>query len=233
MCALVLGLSPLARAASRAAQVTYLSGHATLWGPGRHRGRALHRGSVVHEHDQVETGANTRVELTTSDGSVVRVGPETKLLLKSAYFGSSGVKRFSVKLLFGRLWSKVRGLVGSRSKFEVVTDNAVAGVRGTTFRVDARKDKSVVLKVYAGSVAMASPMIVRPHVPSAPGGRHQVSGPSRISAQAWEKLVGRMMELTVNADGSAGEPKPFTAKDDAGDAWAQWNQRMDAKESRQ
>src|SRR6185312_3472562 len=107
--------------------------------------RKLAIGSDVYENDTVETAAGAKLELKMKDGSVVRVGPSSKLQLKSAYFGPAGQKSFSAKLLFGRVWSKVSGLAGGDSKFDVETDNAVAGVRGTTFRVDARADKSVLV----------------------------------------------------------------------------------------
>ena len=230
--ALALLLAPVVRAsARRSAKVTYVAGAATSQAGGRGAKTTLKQGSRVFEHDLVETAAGARVELETADGSVVRVGPQSRLLLQSAYFGASGVKRFSAKLFFGRVWTKVSGLVGGDSKFEVQTDNAVAGVRGTTFRVDARRDHSVILRVYAGSVAMASTGVVQKHLPTTGGRRTQIQGPSRISAREWEKLVGNMMQLAVNADGTAGDPTPFTAKDDAGDDWAAWNLMMDARES--
>jgi hypothetical protein len=45
----------------------------------------------------------------------------------------------------------------------------VAGVRGTTFRVDASKDRSVVVRVYSGTVAVASGPIPRPEHAGAAG----------------------------------------------------------------
>ncbi len=214
-----------AQAADRnSAQVSIVTGRATVGD------RALTMGASVFEGETVETAADARVELKTQDGSVVRVGPSSKLLLKSAYFGAGGEKKFSAKLVFGRVWTKVSGLMGGGSKFEVETDSAVAGVRGTTFRVDAKSDKSVLMRVYAGSVAMTSAALVQKQAaPQSGSGRTQIKGPTRISENEWEKLVGKMMQLSVGADGTAGEPKPFAAKDDAADEWAAWNLLMDEK----
>jgi hypothetical protein len=221
-------LAPVVRADERnSAKVSFLEGKATNATGGSGAKAPLAVGAAVFENDLVETEAGAKVELKTADGSVIRIGPASKMQLKSAYFGAKGEKKFSAKLFFGQVWSKVSGLVGSDSKFEVETDNAVAGVRGTTFRVDAKSDKSLVMKVYAGSVAMASATLAqKAHTP---GKRTQIKGPSQISAADWEKLVGKMMQLSVNADGTSGDPVAFTAKADEGDEWAAWNTAMDEK----
>ena len=211
----------------RAAKVTQLMGKATSSAGGTGPKVALVKDGLVFENDLIETASGTKVELRTDDGSAVRVGPSSKLQLKSAYFGAGGDKKFSGKLFFGKVWTNVTGLVGGGSKFEVETDNAVAGVRGTTFMVEAGQDKSVQLKVYDGSVAMTSAALARKREGES-GGRRQVAGPRRVSVEEWEKLVGKMMMLSVNADGTSGEPVPFKSDADAGDDWAAWNREQDA-----
>lgn len=223
-------LAPVVKADERnSAQVSFLEGKATNAPGGTGKAAALAANGVVFENDIVETQAGTKLELKLKDGSVIRIGPTSKLQLKSAYFGDKGEKKFSAKLLFGRVWSKVSGLVGTESKFEIETDNAVAGVRGTTFRVDAARDRSVLVRVYAGSVAMAQgAFAAKSH--ATPGKRTQVKGPSEVTREKWEELVGKMMQMAVAADGSPGSPTAFTEKDDAADEWAAWNTMMDGKE---
>jgi hypothetical protein len=212
--------------APRSAKVSFLEGKA--WRVTSAGTKApLAKDGEVFENDTVETEPVTRVELRTQDGSAVRVGPSSKLVLKAAYFGPAGEKKFSAKLFFGQVWTKVSGVMGGNSKFEVETDNAVAGVRGTTFRIDAKSDKSVVMKVYAGAVAMASSGLVQKKADAPKTGRKQIGGPVQVSAGEWEKLVGAMMQISVNADGTAGDPVAFKAGDDAGDDWASWNQKLD------
>lgn len=215
--------------ARNSAEVTILQG--TAWRvPEKGEKAALAKGAHVFEGDTVETDPGGRLQVSFKDGSAIRVGPSSKLLLKSAYFGEKGEKNVSAKLFFGRVWSKVSGLVGGESKFEVETDNAVAGVRGTTFRVDASRDRSVLVRVYAGAVAMApGAMIPSAAAAAAPGTRRQVAGPKQVSREQWEELVGKMMQMAVNADGTPGKPTAFTAADDAGDEWAAWNKTLDAR----
>jgi ferric-dicitrate binding protein FerR (iron transport regulator) len=227
-CALLVGSRTGRTDERHSATVSFLDGSATNSSGGNGQPQPLALGGTVYENDLVETTPGSKMELKLQDGSVIRVGPASKMLLKSAYFGANGSeKKFTVKLFFGRVWSKVEGLVGGNSKFEVETDNAVAGVRGTTFRVDAKTDRSVLVRVYAGSVAVASPQVIqRQH---GRGERHQVQGPTQVSRGEWEKIVGKQMQIAIGADGVPGEPQKFAAKDDAGDDWAAWNKALDEK----
>lgn len=98
----------------------------------------LAQDSQVPVGSKVTTRGNARVELRTCDGSAMRVGPRTSMTLTKAYFGPLGEKRFSAKLFFGRVWTVVSGVMGGNEKsWELETDNAWAGVRGTTFCVTA------------------------------------------------------------------------------------------------
>jgi hypothetical protein len=115
--------------------------------------------------------------------------------------------------------------LGGDSHFDVETDNAVAGVRGTTFRVDARHDHSVLVRVYAGAVAVASAN--RLPMQGHSGSRHEVAGPQEIDKHSYERLLARMMEVQVTSTGEIGEPQRFAAAADAKDAWVAWNQGRD------
>ncbi len=87
---------------------------------------------------------------------MVRLGPLSRARLETAAFGKSpDDRKVSARLLVGNVWANVARAVGGEARFEVKTENAVAGVRGTTFRVDAAHDKSVVVRVYSGTVAVA------------------------------------------------------------------------------
>jgi hypothetical protein len=120
----------------------------------------------------------------------------------------------------------VTSVIQGEQKFQVETENAVAGVRGTTFRVDAHTDKSVLVSVYAGAVAVAK------NVPASATGkkdepRHEVAGPEEVSRERWEKIVGEQMEIVIAADGTPGEPRQVAEDADKDDAWAKWNQARD------
>ncbi len=210
----------------KTAQVSALEGKAQK---ARDRARAtpLSVGTGVAQGDQILTQDDSRLELKFSDGSVLRMGPKAKMHLTEAHFGGGPARRkLTAKLFFGNLWAKVTSVIQGEQKFQVETENAVAGVRGTTFRVDAHADKSVLVRVYAGAVAVAK------NVPVSAVGkkgepRHEVAGPEEVSRERWEKIVGEQMEIVIAADGTPGEPRQVAEDADKDDAWAKWNQGRD------
>lgn len=234
LAALALGtLAPSAALAASAGQVSFLEGKATRAPKGGGAKVDLAKGGAVEAGDDVATSAGSKLELTLADGSIVRLGPDSRTHLDEAAF-EDGERKFSAKVVFGSVWAKVSTALGGGSKFEVTTDRAVAGVRGTTFRVDAHKDKAVLVKVFAGAVAVAGASIPRPLAPEGKDekgktGRKQVAGPHQVTKQEWEKLVGAQMQIAVNSDGTPGEPQKFAEADACKDPWTAWNRDRDGE----
>ncbi len=216
-----------ALAQAKTAQVSALEGSATR-ARGSAQPAALKVGAGLSQGDVIQTGDDSRMEIRFSDASVLRMGSKAKLQLTEAHFGGGAAKRrMTAKLFFGNLWAKVTSVIQGEQKFQVETENAVAGVRGTTFRVDANTDKSVLVRVYAGTVAVAK------NVPIYATGkkdeaRHEVAGPDEVSREQWEKIVGRQMQIVIAADGTPGDPEQFSPDVEKDDAWAKWNQQRDA-----
>ena len=216
---------PLPGAEARTAQVSFLEGRAQ-----RSRGRGargdLRVGSMVGQGDTIETQDATRLEIRFGDGSILRLGPKSRVQLAEAHFGGGAARRkLTARLFLGRLWAKVTSVIQGDQKFQVETENAVAGVRGTTFRVDANEDKSVLVRVYDGSVAVAkkTPLYADKRRPA----RREVPGPAEVTRDEWEKLVGRQMQIFISADGTPGEPEQFSPDVDKDDPFALWNQQRD------
>ncbi|MEZ4270928.1 MAG: FecR family protein [Myxococcota bacterium] len=98
----------------------------------------LQRFDEVPEGSTVITHANASARLRFASGSLVRLGENTRINLERLQQKQpAGKRRESLKLVVGRMWAKVTHLFGDDASFEVQTDNAVAGVRGTTFMVEA------------------------------------------------------------------------------------------------
>jgi hypothetical protein len=206
-------------------QVSFIEGSATR--TAEKGGKvALKDKSEVLQGDLIETQGSGRLELTMPDKSVVRLGPSSKLKLDKTSFSDDG-RTFKAKLMLGSIWSKVSSVFGSDKSFEIKTDRAVAGVRGTVFRLDADKTSAVMVKVYAGTVAVAGGPI--PQAGGAPEKKErvQVPGPQPVSKKQWEKLVTAMMMVKVAANGEVTEPEKFAEADELKDAWAAWNKQRD------
>src|SRR5229473_1929662 len=203
-----LAVGPRVEAQPKTAQVSALEGKAQK-ARDRARATALSVGTGVAQGDQILTQDDSRLELKFSDGSVLRMGPKAKMQLTEAHFGGGPARRkLTAKLFFGNLWAKVTSVIQGEQKFQVETENAVAGVRGTTFRVDARTDKSVLVRVYAGTVAVAKNIPI--YATGKPGEpRREVEGPGEVTREQWEKLVGKQMQIIIAADGTPGEPEKF------------------------
>lgn len=191
---------------------------------------ALKVGSEIELGDKIHVGEKSNLKLMLNDSSVLMVGEKSELEITEAQFQNLERSGFSAKLLFGKVWAKVtRAIGGSDSKFEVSTERAVAGVRGTIFRVDAAKllnaVKHTTVKVEAGKVAVAAklppPKVAAATPAKAKGPRVQVAGPTEISAKQWEE---KFVELQARQQVEVGEElseRPYDPEQDK-DAFAQF-----------
>ena len=220
-------LPAAARAADVPAKVAYLEGSADRERSGEKAALAV--GADLAEQDTISTGDAARLEIKFADESLLRVGPGARLQLSAAHFGKKPEERkMTARLLFGKLWAKVTSVLKGDNNFQVETENAVAGVRGTTFRVDLNEDKSVRVRVYNGAVAVGKKAPIYQQEGVKPGERKEVDGPEEVSRDQWEELVGRQMEISVAADGTPGKPTKFDPKSEGDDDWVQWNRKRDA-----
>lgn len=109
--------------------------------------RAAPVGTSLAQGDTVETGDSGRVEIEVPGGSIIRLGERTRLQLSLA----QPARAFNARLFLGNLWTRVHKLVAGES-FTIETENGVAGVRGTEFRIEAAQGQPDVLRVYEGAV---------------------------------------------------------------------------------
>ena len=104
----------------------------------------------------IKTGPDGQVDLNWVDGSRVRLAPDTRLRVRKCSLNTS--TRASTSLFdldVGRIWIRVLELLGERSKFEIRTPTATAGVRGTVFSVEVDQSGRMDVAVYEGAVAIS------------------------------------------------------------------------------
>ena len=167
---------------------------------------ALAVDAAIELKDVIEVAAKGALKLELSDGSVIALDEKSRLEINEADFKGQDVSAFSATLSAGKLWTKVKKLLGD-SKYEVKTQRAVAGVRGTIFRIDAdalikgaRGRKADVVRVIEGTVRVnPSAEVARKSKAAAPaavakGPRTQVAAPAEITADEWEKKFAELQQ---------------------------------------
>jgi hypothetical protein len=182
----------------------------------------------------VQTDKQSRVELKLPDGSYVRYDEDTTFDLTSAAFDVKKKRRnISVSMVFGKTWAKVARLLGRGGRFAIATPTAVAGVRGTVYRLNLNKDNSVSVKVYWGEVVVNSQKKAsetaqpgKMTTPTPVAGPHPVPGPHPVTMEEWTYIVKSLQQIDIRPDGTVTKPFRFDIKKDLND-WVRWNQQRD------
>ncbi len=216
------------------AQVSLLKGSASIVKKGMTKAQPLVQGDLLSGGDRITTGKNTRIELKLPDGSYLRYDEQTTFELTSADFDKKKNQRdISVRMILGKTWAKVARLFGGRGRFAISTRTAVAGVRGTVYRMNVDKDNSVTVKVYWGEVVVNSRpkdgTEVKPSKimePKKVSGPYPVPGPHPVSMEEWTFIVKALQQINIRPDGTVTKPFRFNIKDDLND-WVVWNQNRD------
>jgi hypothetical protein len=188
---------------------------------------ALKVGSEVELKDTLSVGAASNLKLLLTDESVLMLGANSQLYIDEATFEGQERKGFSAKLVFGRIWARVKQMAaGSEAKFEVTTERAVAGVRGTIFRVDygstakamtPAQKPSMVVRVVEGRVVVQVPQTGANQAPAVAGNkkqpRTQVAGPQEVSEQKWMEIFANLQAgQQVEVGSELGATKRATVK---------------------
>lgn len=217
------------------AQITALKGKAEIVCAGQKTARYLKTHDFIGVGCEVSTGADSRLEMVLPDKSIVRFSEKTKFKLVQAEIGEDGQRSMKISVPVGKIWMNVRkSLPGRNDKFEVSCQNAVAGVRGTIYRMDVEQDQSAIVKVYDGAVSVAGvPRNLQSSVSSAEppkpiSGPTVIEGPKPVSMEEWVYIVKSMQQISINSNGQAKEPNEFTESEDMDD-WVKWNKQRDIR----
>lgn len=137
LCAIALG-TYTGHAAGDAGRVEQLSGTLSVTGADG-KIRILSRKSVIRPGDTINTERDSYAQIKFADGGRVTLKPNTTVRLDRFKFVEEkpAEDSFVYSLLRGGLRA-VTGLLGQRSKeaYELKTETATVGIRGTTFSAD-------------------------------------------------------------------------------------------------
>ena len=216
------------------AKVTLLKGSASVVKKGTIEAQPLAQGDMLSGGDRITTGKMSRIELKMPDGSYLRFDEETTFELQSIAFEKEQKRRkITISMILGKTWAKVSRLFGIKGRFEIATRTAVAGVRGTVYRMNVNRDNSVTVKVYWGEVVVNSAMRAEATdqpvpitEPTKVEGPHPIPGPHPVSMEEWTYIVKALHQINIRPDGTVTKPFRFSIKDDL-DEWVIWNQKRD------
>lgn len=134
--------------------VSYLEGKAEVLPQGERVWHTLKMNDVLRGGDEVSVGKQSRMEITLPDRSKLRFADVTRFRILQALEGETD--DFKVHLTVGRTWANIAKALGLKHKREISCETAVVGVRGTVYRMNVNEDKSALVRVYDGEVAVSS-----------------------------------------------------------------------------
>jgi len=211
------------------AQITVLKGVADLVKEDQSKIGDLKKGDYLARGSIVKTGPGARIELKLPDRSYIRFAEKTTFELVSLATNKKDKRRdVRVKMMVGKTWAKVSK--NRRGRFALSAKTAVAGVRGTTYRMNVNPDDSVVIKVYWGEIlveakkqAEAGQAMTKPKRVLGPT---PIAGPRPVTLEEWTYIVSSLQQINISPDGKPAKPFRFDIMADLND-WVRWNKERD------
>jgi hypothetical protein len=129
------------------AGISEISGNVQVTRANSGQVEAVSMSTIVHNGDNIKTDSNGYVTLLFSDGSIIKLGPDSEL-----HFGvtSDSNQPKIIQIIYGSIY--FRELVQFIHRFNVRTPTCAVAVRGTEFTVEVRRDNSTVIIVFDGEV---------------------------------------------------------------------------------
>lgn len=157
-----LTAAPAAAADQPAGTVTNIAGAAVARRAGTDQRLAIN--APIFAGDHIVTSENGGVKLLMADDSVLDLGPKTSFKVDKFTASGPGDRNAVFSVLYGRLRALVTKAITPQSKIEVRTNDAVMGVRGTEFVVNAPqagagRSQRTDVTVVSGTVGLSMPRL--------------------------------------------------------------------------
>jgi hypothetical protein len=227
---LALLAAALSASAGPAGTIATVMGTAEVYPAGDKAWKPAHRGQKLFAKDNCRTGAESTLEIRWTNGTILRIG-EKSYLTVSRRPDTSVIS--NARVLSGRVWVAMKKISGTGQKFNIESPTAVAGIRGTVFRMDVDTDTATDVAVYEGKVAVGpGACLQKADTMPDTSARHEVQGPSEVDGpkevtlREWFTIVAGQ-QIRVERSG-AFRTWEFDTKKDSADAWVKFNLERDA-----
>ncbi len=188
---------------------------------------AIEKYSVIKGGEQVKTGPESTAKIELSDGSEIILGPNTNYTLPENVCDNLRTGFLDC----GSVWTKVKKMIGG-GKFEVTTERAVHGVRGTEFTVEIIEENGIkydIIKVYEGSVEVILKNIDDKSYENYTDEQDKLTEDFKSGKITWEEFSAKLEEMSQRAlrkltiieikagyflKTDVGDPSPFNTSED-------------------
>ncbi|HEY8461811.1 MAG TPA: FecR family protein, partial [Blastocatellia bacterium] len=134
------------------ANVSKFTGRALLYPNSKSKSGPLTigRNTQLEPENVIETGYNSRVVISLTDGSWITVLPKSRVILKN--FQAPQSARELLEIQYGRVIVKIHHPAGKSNPYSLTSPAASIAVRGTEFSVDVRRGGETLVFVREGLV---------------------------------------------------------------------------------
>lgn len=172
-------------------------------------------GKKVNSGDTIVSGTDARAKIVMADKNVINISPDSKITIERYENDGKDKKNVELKIEYGKIRASVEEKYdGEKSKFNIKTPSAVAGVRGTDFLTGyTPSTKATSVVTFSGTVAVGKP---------GPGGsiqnpvfvqQGQMTSTSSTGTADKPKAVPKEDLNKMNSDTKAETAKNDSAKD--------------------
>ncbi|MGL1903653.1 MAG: FecR domain-containing protein [Fibrobacterales bacterium] len=167
--------------AARVGQVTFVSGDVFLkQKSGKSKNMKVQY--PVKAGQVFTTGSESILEITYSNGTVLRIGENSSVIL-------SGKNSSAPFLNKGKIWANIQKMSKRNDPFTIQTVTATAAVRGTVFSVEAGSDSSATIALFKGTVDVGpADTTGLSNDSNSWGPPKEIKGPYEVSLKTWITL---------------------------------------------
>lgn len=165
--------------------------------------RSVRSGDPIYEGDVINTSSSASVKLLLSDRTVVDVGPSTLFSLKEFKNKNVSDRKVELEMPYGKVRTNITKPVGNGGTFNIRTQTATMGVRGTEIIIQAELKMT---QLGANKQAEAMPTQI-----TLVSGSLQVNTPSAAASGGSQEIKmeagQKLSTASIAAAGVAGAPQ--------------------------